>query len=42
MMSAFGCVARAEGFEMLDFFYIAIAVLFFFGLWAFTKACDRL
>jgi len=27
---------------MLDLFYIAIAVLFFVGLWAFTKACDRL
>ena len=31
-----------QGFGMLDFFYIAIAVLFFLGLWAFTKACDRL
>jgi len=27
---------------MWDVFYIAIAVLFFVGLWAFTKACDRL
>jgi len=27
---------------MLDLFYILIAVVFFVGCWAFTKACDRL
>jgi hypothetical protein len=27
---------------MLDLIYILIAVLFFVGCWAFTKACERL
>jgi len=27
---------------MLDLFYVAIATLFFFALWAFTRACDKL
>jgi len=27
---------------MLDLFYVAIACLFLFVCWAFTKACDKL
>ena len=27
---------------MIDLFYALIALLFFVGAWAFTKACDRL
>jgi len=27
---------------MTDLFYALIALLFFVGAWAFTKACDRL
>ena len=28
--------------SMLDLFYVAIVIAFFFLLWAFTKAADRL
>jgi hypothetical protein len=28
--------------NMTDLLYVLTALLFFFGCWAFTKACDRL
>jgi hypothetical protein len=37
------CFRRNEvSFRMWDFVYVLIAVLFFVGCWAFTRACERL
>jgi hypothetical protein len=33
---------KGQGGNMLDLFYVAIGLLFFVLLWAFTKACERL
>jgi hypothetical protein len=35
-----GAVAIAK--DMLDAFYLLLALVFFAGCWVFTKACDRL